>query len=267
MKKTLLGLTVITIMTSCLSNSDNNLDITEQFKERWNINEDLQRNKDGSITYNAMAWGGMVANFTNDNAPTDWSGYEKIVFEFAEPTKVNTQIVINDRILSWGNTNINSMEGSFIGQDVSAVDRVALQAAEPTTLTIKRVYLATDEGMRYPTNLWDGQCVFGNYTNGFMISANKFDIANEGDILEFIYKTDKSNPSVNYWQIKTMPGGTNKTLEGNYSELNAWGCATVGGETSIHHIRLTANDVASLRECGLFVIGYYLTVTQCNLLQ
>jgi hypothetical protein len=57
------------------------------------------------------------------------------------------------------------------------------------------------------------------------------------------------------------------TLEGNYNELNKWGCATVGRDATHYRIALTANDIAKLKELGLFVNGYYNIVTKVNLLR
>ena len=57
------------------------------------------------------------------------------------------------------------------------------------------------------------------------------------------------------------------TLEGNYNELNKWGCAAVGRDATHYRIALTANDIANLRKVGLFVNGYYNIVTKVNLVR
>ena len=98
------------------------------------------QNEDGSITFNSQTWGGMAAWFAVDDVPVDWSGYSKVVFEYAEPTTVNTQILVGDA-KAWGDVGITSLECSFEGVDMSAISQIALQTSEPTTLVVKRVYL------------------------------------------------------------------------------------------------------------------------------
>jgi hypothetical protein len=89
----------------------------------------------------------------------------------------------------------------------------------------------------------------------------------EGDKLEFIFTTDRSDFSRTYWLFKTIYSSTDMTLEGNYNELNKWGCAAVGRDATSYRIALTANDIENLRKVGLFVNGYYNIVTKVNLLR
>ena len=64
--------------------------IIDMFNYTWNEDESLIRNADGSITFTSVSWGGMAA-WMEGEMPDDWSEYEKLVFEFAEPTSVNAQ--------------------------------------------------------------------------------------------------------------------------------------------------------------------------------
>ena len=116
------------------------------------------------------------------------------------------------------------------------------------------------------TTIWEGECSFGNWADGFSIEADKFVSANAGDVIEFIYTTDSSNPNT-WWQFKTIYSGTEETLEGNKSDLNTYGCATVANGSTIYKITLTETDVTNLKEKGLFVNGYYNIVTKVNLIQ
>ena len=116
------------------------------------------------------------------------------------------------------------------------------------------------------TTIWEGECSFGNWADGFSIEADKFVSANAGDVIEFIYTTDSSNPNT-WWQFKTIYSGTEETLEGNKSDLNSYGCATVANGSTIYKITLTETDVTNLKEKGLFVNGYYNIVTKVNLIQ
>jgi hypothetical protein len=67
--------------------------------------------------------------------------------------------------------------------------------------------------------------------------------------------------------FKTIYNTTDETLEGNDSELNEWGCASVSSTATSYRIRLTAKDVENLKKYGAFVNGYYINVTQVNLLR
>jgi len=116
------------------------VDITSKFTYTWNENESFEVNEDGSITFNSQTWGGLAAWVAVDDVPVDWSGYSKVVFEYAEPTTVNTQILVGDA-KAWGDVGITSLECSFEGVDMSAISQIALQTSEPTTIVIKRIYL------------------------------------------------------------------------------------------------------------------------------
>ncbi len=117
-------------------------DITSRFTYTWNQSETLTNNEDGSITFNAVAWGGMAAWLKDGDVAADWSGYSKVVFEFAEPTTVNTQILVGGTdAKAWGEIGITTLECPFEGINMTTVEQIALQASDVTTITVKRVYL------------------------------------------------------------------------------------------------------------------------------
>ena len=116
------------------------------------------------------------------------------------------------------------------------------------------------------TAIWEGECSFGNWENGFSIEAEKFANVNAGDAIEFIYTTDDNNPNT-WWQFKTIFSGTETTLEGNKTDLNDWDCATVAKGSTTYKIVLTENDVTGLKEKGMYVNGYFNIVTKVNLIQ
>lgn len=259
------------MLTACsMSNSGNTEDdaltLTSKFTGTWNIHESFERNSDGSITYHAIPWSGLVASVREQNLPVDWSKYESISVDFAEPTKFGTQISISDQIKVFGKPGITTLTCYFDGQDVSQVGDIIIQTAENGTVTIKRVYLTPGTSVWDSTPIWTGECNVGNWEDGVFIPSEKFMDAQEGDKLEIIYKTDTSNPDVVYWQFKTIYAGTEDTLEGNASNLNDWGCALVG-HSGIYRIRLTAKDIKEMRKDGLFINGYYTIVNQVNLLK
>jgi len=269
MRNLIASLIGIFLLIACetTTNSDGDEVITSRFNSTWNIYESLTRNDDGSITYYALPWGGLVGSVKEHNMSVDWSGYECINFEFSEPTKVPTQIMISDKLKTWGKPGITSLTCYFDGQDVSSIDEVAIQASDTTVIHVKSVTLTPGTSSWQTIPIWKGKCVQGNWEKGFVIKPEKFTTAFEGDKLEIVFKTDKSDPNVTYWMLKTIYNETEKTLEGNDNQLNKWGCATMGKEATSYRIILTAHDVNMLREKGLFINGYYNIVTQCNLLK
>ena len=78
-----------------------------------------------------------------------------MVFEFAEPTPIATQIFIQgvgnvDIAKVWVNAGAEKAECLFAGHDVSKVSQVALQAADAGTVKISKIYLLrqTPTGIR-----------------------------------------------------------------------------------------------------------------------
>jgi len=256
-------------LSSCVDykTPEDDLDITAKFNSTLNIYEQFKKNDDGVIVYYATRWGGLVGTVTKQNMPVDWSDYESVTFQFAQPTTVGTQIMISERLKTVGKPGITSLTCYFDGQDVSSVGEVMLQASDTSTIYLSRVFLTPKDGTWESTTIWQGNCSFGNWENGFVIPAEKFVTAGEGDKVEFIFSTDRSNPDVSYWLFKTIYNQTDSTLQGNDNELNQWGCAMVGKESTVYRIVLTAHDAEQIRKKGMFVNGYYNIVTQCNLLR
>jgi len=255
------------VLVACGSNSDgDSLDLTSRFNGTWNIHEKFEKGDNGEIIYHAIPWGGLVGSMRERNLPVDWTPYESVSVEFAEPTKVGTQLMIKDRLRVFGKPGITKMTCYFDGQDVTQIDEVAIQSSDSSILKVKRVYLTPGSSVWDSTPIWEGHCVFGDWEEGFIIPGDKFLDAVAGDKLEFIYEVDRSDPKVEYWQFKTIYNGTDSTLEGNADQLNAWGCCPVG-ESGVLRIRLSENDVKELRKIGMFVNGYYNIVTKVNLLK
>lgn len=271
MRKTII-LAVTVLLTACDffshdSKNDDNQNLTSKFRTTWNIHEKAELGSDGTIIYHALPWGGLVGSVKEHNLPVDWSEYESISVEFAEPTQVATQIIVASRLLTGGQKGITTLTCNFDGQDVTSVNDVALQAASEGVVKIKRIYLTPATSYWKPDSIWGGNCSFGDWEKGFVIRAENFRKAMAGDKLEFLFTTDKSKPEVNYWLFKTIYSGTDKTLSGNKTEQNKWGCVNVGERSTVYRITLTAEDVVNLQKSGLFVNGYYNIVTRCNLLR
>jgi hypothetical protein len=267
--KTIYILAVCALFASCSLNlhPDDENNLTSKFNGTWNIHEGIERNINGVITYNALPWGGLVASVKERNMPVDWSGYESITFEFEEPTKVPTQIMVSDKLKTVGKAGITSLTCYFDGQDLTSVDEVALQSSDTSTILVKNVFLTPGRSTWESTPIWEGNCALGNWENGFVVKPEQFISAIEGDKIEILFNTDTSDPNRGYWLLKTVYNETDKTLEGNENELNEWGCAMMGRSSTVYRILLTANDIKNLRKNGLFVNGYYTIVSQVNLLR
>ena len=127
------------------------VDIINRFTYCWKEAETVTSDG-GILLYNGVQWGGVACWLGED----DWSEYAKIVFEFAEPTPIATQIFIqgNEEIKVWVNAGAEKAECLFAGHDVSKVSQVALQAAAAGTVKISKIYLLrqTPTGIR-PTEI------------------------------------------------------------------------------------------------------------------
>jgi hypothetical protein len=244
MKKLFPILALAALLVSCGGKSapgadDGKIDITNKFNSTWNIHEELQQNDDGTITFTSVAWGGIAATLSKNGVPADLSAYEAIVFEFAEPTKVETQVIFYDNFIQRGAKGITSLTCYLDGQNVTAVDQVALQTAEPTTLRLKRVYLVPSSGEWVSTTLWDGECVFGNWTGGFVIQPERFVTAKPGDRLEFV---------CDYYGYDNSFQATHK-LDSSL---------TVTGELVLENLSVTNNVIPSYRFTDIYGNHYWL---------
>ncbi len=117
------------------------VDLIDRFTYCWNDAETQTHNADGSITFNAVQWGGLAAWIDNE----DWSEYDKIIFEFAEPTPVATQVKVqynsgNDTD-TWINEGSTKAEGNLDATNKVSVKQVALQSSDAAVLTITKIYL------------------------------------------------------------------------------------------------------------------------------
>ena len=114
------------------------VDITNRFTYCWNDNETVT-SEDGVLVYKGVQWGGLACWLGS----ADWTEYDKLVFEFAEPTPVSTQIFVQggEEIKVGVDAGSEKAECVLTGHDVSAVSQVALQAAADGTVKISRVYL------------------------------------------------------------------------------------------------------------------------------
>ena len=241
-------------------------DVTLKFNSTWNIYEQCALDDNEDIVYKAVAWGGLVGSFLERNMTVDLSDYESITFQFAEPLPVPVQVVVANRFKTVGKQGLTSLTCYFDGQDVTSVNEIVLQPHDSCDIVVKDVYLTPNNAQWESAPIWKGACQLGNWENGFVVKPDFFANAYEGDKIEFVFNTDQNDPDVKYWLIKTIYNGTSETLEGNDSELNNYGCASVSSHATIYRIPLTATDIANLQTTGLFVNGYFVNIKQVNLL-
>lgn len=193
----------------------------------------------------AWEWGSQVFLKVNSGANGAWedmAGTSAVGFK--EPGEAKFEIT--DKILEQFKT-----ASSFYVQGMCVVvSKVELESAVPTT----------------STQLWSGECVFGNWADGFSVPAEQFAKASAGDVLEFVYTTD-TETTEKWWQFKTIFAGTEDALTSNKADLNEYDCATVASGSTSYKIVLNAEDIARLKETGLSVNGHFNIVTAVNLIQ
>ena len=193
----------------------------------------------------AWEWGSQVFLKVNSGANGAWedmAGTSAVGFK--EPGEAKFEIT--DKILEQFKT-----ASSFYVQGMCVVvSKVELESAVPTT----------------STQLWSGECVFGNWAYGFSVPAEQFAKASAGDVLEFVYTTD-TETTEKWWQFKTIFAGTEDALTSNKADLNEYDCATVASGSTSYKIVLNAEDIARLKETGLSVNGHFNIVTAVNLIQ
>lgn len=199
---------------------------------------------DASIN-SAWQWGSQVFLKVNSGADGGWVDMEGTsAVGLKEPGEAKFEIT--DKALE----QFKGATSFFVQGMCVVVSKVELESAVATT----------------STQIWSGECVFGNWAEGFNVPAEKFADASAGDILEFVYTTD-TNTKETWWQFKTIFSGTEETLSSNKDDLNEYGCASVASSSTSYKIVLNAEDVDKLKETGMFVNGHFIIVTAVNLIQ
>lgn len=121
-----------------------NVDVTSSFTGCWNNQEQVTHNADGTITYKATTWGGLVWWIGGD----DWTEYSKIVFELASPAPCAVQPIISYNYNEWErkyhNAGVTDATLDLNPDKRHSVIQVAFQTAEEATITIRRIFLVKD---------------------------------------------------------------------------------------------------------------------------
>ncbi|MBR1400928.1 MAG: hypothetical protein IJ562_04965 [Prevotella sp.] len=155
--------------------------------------------------------------------------------------------------------------------DLSADDVDKIKAGQEIEIQGMNVIVAKCELLTAAettsSTIWEGECAFGDWAAGFSIDAEKFADVSAGDAIVFNYTVTK-NEEKNWYQFKTIFAGTDsETLTSNAGDLNEYGCASVTLDSKSFKITLNDEDVAKLKETGLYVNGKDITVTSVNLLK
>ena len=190
-------------------------------------------------------WGSQVFLKVNSGANGDWedmAGTSAVGIK--EPGEAKFEIT--DKVLE----QFKNASSIFVQGMCVVVSKIELESAVATT----------------STQLWSGECAFGNWADGFSVPAEQFANASAGDVLEFVYTTD-TETTEKWWQFKTIFADTEEVLSSNKDDLNKYDCATVASGSTSYKIVLNAEDIEKLKVKGLFVNGHYNIVTAANLIQ
>ena len=124
------------------AHAEETVNIMSRFTYCWGKSESINRNADGSITYQSQQWGGMAAWIGDE----DWMEYSHLVFELAEPAPCYVQPIV---LYSEGTpSDAHYMEPgttkAFVELSESKrqhVTQVAFQTDRPATIVVTRIYL------------------------------------------------------------------------------------------------------------------------------
>lgn len=150
----------------------------------WNGSESFSYNN-GILTFNGMEWGGFATTINSD-----WSRYSKMVVEFAEPTNVYSQILIQGNNLkdctSGKGAGATSLELDFIAYDMSNVSQIAIQLGENNkTVKISRIYLVEYEYYDSQYLLANGNQIPLLYSDTNRYCGDKDNVTNDNDFIHF----------------------------------------------------------------------------------
>jgi len=134
-------------------------DITDRFnlENPWGKNngETASLNNNSIIVYNGKQWGG-IATWVGGS----WADYGMMVVEFAEPTSIKTQILIQregGEYTSQAEAGSTKLILDFNGKDMSGITNVAIQPADNGTIYIKKIYLLKPESFNTDQYIMNGE--------------------------------------------------------------------------------------------------------------
>ncbi|MBP5508585.1 MAG: chitobiase/beta-hexosaminidase C-terminal domain-containing protein [Prevotella sp.] len=183
---------------------ENAVDLIDKFTNTWNPNDSQTHNDDKSITYNGAQWGGLAYWVGGE----DWSQYEKLVFEFSEPTPMAVQGWIkngegDDPAYTWSDwkAGVTKLECPFEGKDVSKIMQVSLQLAEAGTVQISKIYLVKKSEEPAP----EFKLTFDPESGAEVEVDDIITMSFDGDAFRCSYTTDGSDPRTSMTVMEAMP--------------------------------------------------------------
>ena len=252
-----------------------------------------------TITYEESAWGGRGWNMSAED-PFNYvqEGYDYVV------VKVKSSDVLMKLVAEYtdgttddnGYVKVGSDDKSFdpgtkllalpFSEDQEKLIQIYIQNStwsneiedNPAgTVVLEDAFLCTEEEYQAIVDaaeaakvaIWEGSNDFGyewNYELAVIIDAEKFANAAEGSVLEFThelgtYANDYGVYSQYKISAKTDPEET--VLTGNKADQNEYGCVSPSNEK--YSFTLNAEDVALLKENGMVVTGYNITMKKVTL--
>ena len=222
-------------------------------------------------------WLAVWDNDLSANVGADYSAYDNLVFEFAEPTSANGKITVEydgadaTSVEFYANSTVAVLDLNPEGK--GKVMQAYIQGPEGAKFVLNSVYFCTADlapevpttPMGAPVAIWEGSNNLGvdwDWEATLLIAADKFAGATEGSFLELTFD---ENANADYWQIAMNAEGLTTDLTSNAADLNDYGVADMSAGATSYKIRLNAQDAADLAQNGLRISGYGLTLTKVTL--
>ncbi|MDE6452611.1 MAG: hypothetical protein K2L27_00240 [Muribaculaceae bacterium] len=216
----------------------------------------------GSTATWDTAWGGLVFDMDHQ----DYSAYDYLVIDFAEPTtaKLKLEAYYGDAEAAGSDCEVEA-GAKRVKLDLDAalkgdIQKLAVMSAKPATAVITKAVL-TDEFTVDPV-LWEGEFEIVNMnTSNFTIKNDKFAALKAGDKLT-VYFTVGSN--ANYGTIQLCYGWTKLACDANRTNVKPDGnYAATATETSV--VITDAADIEGLKKSGLRIKGKNVTIRKVML--
>ena len=199
-------------------------DLLPNFNLTWHGSEEtIVPNIDGTVTYNADQWGGMVAMFED----VDMSAYQYLVFEFAEatPCAVNPLIIYangTEQTANYKNAGKTVVVSQLNAAGAAHVSQIVLQAGEKASLKISKVYLTNDPPELPSVELpgfaiWSSETPFAvDWSNVISVAANNDNLAGAkvGDVIHVAVEGVPDNLSSIYDAQVALSDGAGTAIEG-----------------------------------------------------
>lgn len=255
---------VVGLMFALAGNAANSpLDLTD-LGSGWGSSYDPATK---TITYDG-AWNGK-GWWLEDK---DCTGFTKVVVETAEPLAGYAKIVVeyaNGTASTEGGVEAgNSKIEALIAEEGAAhVKQIYIQAGFAGKIVLKDAYLSGETVDL--SKIWEGNASFGvawDWNSTIGLAGSAFVNVKSGDSLILTFATDKE---AEYSQLKVLFGQWGNQTHGMPSALKenadpAYDTFNVEADQTYYTIKLTDEDIATLKSQGVRISGYNVTLTNIN---